>query len=95
MELESAAGGGGDRQAAVKRKKQLRAVAKLRADGSLSGEEKLLQLQVHFVAQVLRLSSPKALDASIRCCNYVRGLRVLQPKKMENSLLQDFTNWII
>ena len=53
-ELEAAAGGG-DRQAAVKRKKQLRTVAKLCADAGLSAEKKLSQLQSHFIAQVRRV----------------------------------------
>ena len=39
-------------QAAVKRKKQIRAAAKLCADPGLGAEEKLLQLQAHYVAQV-------------------------------------------
>ena len=50
-ELEAAISGS-DRQAAVKRKKLLRTVAKLCADAGLSAEAKLLQLQTHFISQV-------------------------------------------
>ena len=52
-ELEAAAAAGGaDRDLAVRRKKQLRAVAKLAADASLSADDKLLQLQSRLVQQV-------------------------------------------